>query len=647
MSASARPVIAESVRVPMRDGVEISANIFRPSSGEPVPALLMYTPYRKGRLGAPPAFVAAGYAFVMFDIRGTGDSGGWNDTLYSAAERQDGYDMIEWIAAQPWCAGSVGMYGISYGAVAALQMAMAAPPSLKAIIARSGSDDPYTEWVSPGGQPRTYMHENYGNIMTAFNFSPPDPEVTGERWGELWEERLERNAPWGASFVENLTDGPFWRERSLRDNYHKVQCAVYVVDGWADWYFHPLLRIFSKLTVPRRALIGPWSHQFPDAALPGPRIDWDREMRRWFDYWLKGIDTGIMDEPPVILFVRDYQKPAPMFIEDSGRFRAEQEWPLARQVETPLYLGGNGMLSETPQQGSETLVSDVRAGVATGKHGGGPFNDNWMLPLDQRADELYSLTWTGPVLTEELEVTGVPRAKLRFTCDKEVALFAVKLCDVAPDGTAALVTKGWLNTAHRESHTDLKPLQPGETCDVVVELLSCAYRFAPGHRARVMIAGADFLNVWPLPHPFTCEIAHGSHIVLPVVPPRSPALPAPELGESPHPLPSRESLTEPEVTITRDLVSGRQSLYYATQYGRGKDHTARYTVDPDDPARVTLHSTSDFHYEYPGRAIDVNAQSTLTSDPAAFHYTTELEISVNGNPHFRKGCSISVPRRLM
>ncbi|MHB0935090.1 MAG: CocE/NonD family hydrolase [Armatimonadota bacterium] len=643
---SDRSVIAETVRVPMRDGVEISAHIYRPAGREPVPALTMYTPYRKGRLGAPPPFVRHGYAAVYFDIRGTGDSGGWNDTLYSATERQDGYDMIEWIAAQPWCTGNVGMYGISYGAVVSLQMAMAAPPHLKAIIARSGSDDPYTEWMCPGGQPRTYMHENYGNIMTAFNFSPPDPEVAGERWGEIWAERLQHNAPWGVSFVENLQDGPFWRERSLRDNYEKVRCAVYVVDGWADWYFHPLLRIFSRLATPKRALIGPWSHQFPDAALPGPRIDWDREMRRWFDYWLKGINTGIMDEPPVILFVREYQPPAPMFVEDRGAFRAENEWPLARQVETPLYLG-HGALSESPGEGAETLVSDVRAGVATGKHGGGPFNDNWMLPLDQRADEIYSLTYTGPVLTEELEVTGVPRAKLRFTCDQEVALFAVKLCDVAPDGTAALVTKGWLNTAHRDSHTDLKPLQPGEAYDVEVELLSCAYRFAPGHRVRVMIAGADFLNVWPLPHPFTCEIMHGSCLVLPVVPPQSPALPAPALGESPYPLPARESLPEPAVTITRDLVSGTQSLYYATQYGRGKDHTARYTVDPDDPARVTLHSTADFHYEYPGRAFDVSAQSTLTSDPDAFHYTTELEIRVNGRPHFQKGWSTSVPRKPM
>jgi len=640
-------ILAESVRVPMRDGVEISVHIYRPASEAPAPALLMYTPYRKGRLGWAPPFVQHGYAFVMFDIRGTGESGGWNDSLYSAAERQDGYDMVEWIGAQPWCNGNVGMYGISYGAVASLQMAQAAPPHLKAIIARSGSDDPFTEWTNPGGQPRTYMHENYGNIMTAFNFSPPDPEVAGEQWGAIWEERLQHNRPWGLSFVEQMQDGPFWRERSLRDNYHQVQCAVYVVDGWADWYFHPLLRIFSKLDVPKRALIGPWSHAFPDVALPGPRIDWDREMRRWFDYWLKGIDTGIMDEPPVILFVREYQPPAPMFIEDTGTFRAEQAWPIARQREEALYLCAEGQLTRAPQEGAELLVSDVRAGVATGKHGGGPFNDNWMLPLDQRADAMYSLTYTGPVLTEALEVTGIPRAKLRFTCDREVALFTVKLCDVAPDGTTALVTKGWLNTTHRDSHTDLQPLQPGEAYTVEVELLSCAYCFAPGHRVCVMIAGADFLNVWPLPYAFTCEVLHASHILLPVVPPQAPALPAPELGESPYPLPERASLPEPAVTITRDLVSGAQSFFYATNYGAGKEHTARYTVDPDDPARVTLQATADFHYAYPGRTFQITAHSTLTSDPAAFHYTTELDISVNGRPHFRKGWSTSAPRKLM
>ncbi len=641
-------VISESVRIPMRDGVELSAQIVRPAGGGPAPALLSYTPYRKGRPGGVPAYVSAGgYAGVTFDVRGTGDSGGWNDSLYSDAERQDGYDMIEWIAAQPWCNGNVGMYGISYGAVVSLQMAMAAPPHLKAIIARSGSDDPYTEWTNPGGQPRTYMYECYGPIMTAFNFSPPDPEVVGAQWAALWETRLQHNRPWGLSFLEHIVDGPFWRARALRDRYDQVRCAVYVVDGWADWYASPLLRIFHRLSVPKRALIGPWSHQFPDAALPGPRIDWTREMRRWFDYWLKGEDTGIMDEPPVILFVREYQPPAPLLVEMAGAFRAEPDWPLPRQVETPYYLGADGTLADAPGDGADALTADPRAGVATGKHGGGPFNDNWMMPLDQRADAPFSRCYTGAPLPEALEVTGHPRLQLRFTAASERALFAVKLCDVAPDGTAVLITKGFFNATHRHTHTHPAPLVPGETYALEIELLACAYRLAPGHRLRVMLAGADFLNVWPLPCAWQCAVHHASALVLPVIPPPQSALPAPDLGASPHPLPRREELPAPAVQVTRDLVSGTQTLYYEAGYGPGKAHTARYTVDPADPAHVVLHADAHFHYAYPGRDIAVIARCDTTSDAAAFHHTVEVSITVNGQPHFRKGWGTSVAREGM
>jgi len=647
MTTTDQDIIAETVRVPMRDGVEISVHVYRPASGEPMPALMSYTPYRKGRLGAAPPFVRHGYAAVFFDIRGTGDSGGWNDCIYCDAERQDGYDMVEWIAAQPWCSGNVGMYGISYGAVAALQMAMAAPPHLKAIIARSGSDDPYTEWTNPGGQPRTYMYECYSTIMAAFNFSPPDPEVVGERWEELWDERLRHNVPWGISFLENVIDGPFWRARALRDHYDRVRCAVYVVDGWADWYASPLLRIFSKLDVPKRALIGPWSHQFPDAALPGPRIDWDREMRRWFDCRLKGIDTGITDEPPVILFTREYGPPAPLLIEDHGRFQAAADWPPPGAADIPLFLHPEGRLDGAmPDAAAGTLVSDVRAGAATGMHGGGPFNDNWAMPLDQRADEPFSLTFTGEPLAEAVEAIGNPRMRLRFTCDREAALFAVKLCDTAPDGTAVLVTKGWLNASHRRSHADPEPLTPGAECEVEVELLSCAYRFAPGHRVRVMLAGADFLNVWPLPYRFTCEILPGSRLLLPVLPPGT-ALPAPELGASPHPLPRLEELEAPAVSITRDLIGGKQTLQYTATYGRGKAHTARCTVDPADPAHVVLEADANFHYVYPEREIDVRAVCRTTSDDTAFEHTAEVTITVNGQPHFSKRWATTVPRRLM
>ena len=263
------PGAGEVVHIPMRDGVKLSAHVHRPDMPGRFPAILNYTPYHKGPLGGHHPIVEHGYATVTFDIRGTGNSEGWNDSIYSAPERQDGYDMVEWTAARSWCDGNVGMWGISFGAVVAIQTAIAAPPHLKAIIARSGSDDPYTEWTNPGGSPRPYMYLNYSAIMTAFNFSPPDPAEVGERWSAMWQERLEKNVPWGIAFVEHLTDGPFWRDRSLRGKYDRVKCAVYVVDGWADWYATPLLRIFANIKTARRALIGPGRTCSPTRPSPG------------------------------------------------------------------------------------------------------------------------------------------------------------------------------------------------------------------------------------------------------------------------------------------------------------------------------------------------------------------------------------------
>jgi putative CocE/NonD family hydrolase len=645
-------IIAESLRIPMRDGVELSVHVYRPAGGGPVPAVLSYHPYRKGPLAADHPLVAHGYAVVQFDVRGTGDSAGWNDSVYCDAERQDGYDMVEWTAGQPWCTGSVGMVGISYGAVVALQMAGLAPPHLKAIIARSGSDDPWAEWTTPGGAPRTYIFENYATIMACFNFAPPDRDAVGERWDALWAERLERNMPWGIAFLEHLQDGPFWRARSLRGHYDDVRCAVYVVDGWADWYPTPLLRIFAGLDVPKRALIGPWSHLFPDIALPGPRIDWTREMVRWFDHWLKGVDTGIMAEPPVTLFVREFSTPARLLIEDAGRFRAAEAWPPAPVRETALYLRANGGLTETPEPDRDSvdiLGMDPRAGIATGKHGGGPYNTNWMMPLDQRADEVHAQVYTTAPYPQGLEIIGVPRLCLHVEASAPTGLLAVKLCDVAPDDTAALITKGFLNLAYRDpAHP--QPLLPGEVVAVELTLLACAYRLRPGHRLRVMVAAADFLNIWPTPHADSLRLhrcaAYPSQVILPVMPADAPVLPLPDLRPSPVPLPERATLEAPLVEINRNLFAGTQTLHYEARYG-DMEHSARTTVSEDDPAVVVIDADARLILDDPGGVIIVETRCTTTSDANTFSHEVDVDITVDAEPYFHKHWSRTVGRELM
>ncbi len=648
MSSTPRPAIAELVRLPMADGTRLAVHVHRPDTDQPVPAIVSYTPYRLGALGGPPAIVADGYATISFDIRGTGNSEGSNDSIYSPAEQADGVQVIEWAAAQSWCNGNVGIWGISFGGVVSLQMAGAAPPALKAVIVRAGSDDPYRWWTNPGGSPRPYLYLNYAAIMAAANFSPPDPAVVGSDWCRIWLERLAGNRPWGLSFAEQQLDGPFWRERSIRGHLDQVTAAVFVVDGWADWYPTPLLQVYAGLTGPKRALMGPWSHQWPDSGVPGPRVDWLLEARRWFDRWLKGREDPLPDEPPVRLFVREHTPPATLLLQDRGDFGATSAWPPPQMREETWHFGPEGSLSEAPSatDGADTVRYDPRVGVASGFHGGGPFNINWAMPLDQRADEPGSVVYSGPVLTDELLVIGQPRLRLHLRSSAPVAAVAAKLCDVAPDGSSALVTKGSLNLTHRASDTTPELLEPGQDYTVEVELLACAWRFRAGHRVRLLLAGGDLLNLWPTPYhaELTIErsVARPSALVLPVVP--ASALAPVTLPPSPLPPARREELSAPELRITQDLIRDETTVEYQVAYGPHWTNTARYTVSARDPARAVAVGDSRAEWHYAGRQIVVAAHCVTSSDREQFGHTVQVEITMDGRPYHSRSWATSVPR---
>lgn len=652
MPAATPAIHSETLHVPMRDGTVLSVHVHRPADPGRYPVVMGYTPYHKGPLGGPPPIVAHGYASVLFDVRGTGNSGGSTDSVYCDAERQDGYDMVEWAGAQPWSNGNVGMWGISYGAVVALQIAAAAPPSLKAIIARSGSDDPYTEWTNTGYAPRPYIWMNYASIMAAFNFSPPDPAELGDRWESTWRERLEKNVPWGVPFMRHMNDGPFWRDRSMRGKYDRVKAAVYVVDGWADWYVTPLMRIFSKLKGPKKALMGPWGHLWPNGALPGPRVDFEKEAVRWFDQWLKGVDTGVMKSAPVTLFVREHRKPESILIEDRGQFRGERDWPIPRAVATPLHFAPEGRLTPTPPSapGHDAIAYDPRAGSATGMHGGGPYSVNWVMPLDQRRDEVDSLVYSSDPLEETTDVVGQPRAELHVSSTAPGGMIMVKLCDVAPDGVSVLVTKGYLNLAYRDAKNPAD-LEPGKTFTVAIDLLACAYRFARGHRVRVMIAGGDLLNIWPSPHRATHSLhrgpAHPSRVVLPVTPGFDPAAGPINLEPSSQPLPRREELHPPAFTVAQNLPQQTASVSYHESYGPHRPHSAELTVSALEPAKAQVRSDARCHFEYPGKTISVEARTVTSSDASIFRHEVKIQITINGERYFEKGWIETVPRGWM
>ena len=326
--------LIKNVQIPMRDGVHLGADLYVPDrdDGEPLPVVMEYIPYRKDEVAPGDRFYsyfpAHGYIVARVDIRGTGASGGVATDEYVPQEQEDGYDAIEWLAGQPFCDGHVNMMGISYGGFTSLQVATVQPPHLSSIIPMYFTDDRYTDDCHyRGGLLRHYYDvAHYGNFMIAYNALPPYPEWS-EDWAAIWDEHLEHNEPYLLKWLRHQTDGPYWRHGSVRDIAERITCPVFMIGGWADGYPNPPLRLYEALSVPRKVLIGPWNHAVPDVAVPGPRIDHLREAVRWLDHWCKGRDTGIMDEPPVVVYMQDYERPDADRLESAGAWRAEQDWP--------------------------------------------------------------------------------------------------------------------------------------------------------------------------------------------------------------------------------------------------------------------------------------------------------------------------------
>jgi putative CocE/NonD family hydrolase len=651
--------VVPDVRVPMRDGVELGAKISRPDAEGRFPAIVSYNPYRRlDDIKRAPSeheythknhgsyyFAERGYAVVDYDVRGTGNSGGQSREMYADDERRDGFDMVEWIAHQPWCDGNVGMWGMSYGGVVTWQVAAQQPPHLKAVIVRSGTEDVYGDWTYPGGVPRSvFIHGNYGPSMAASIFAPPDPDQTGEKWAEIWEERLQNNVPWTIGFLKHQRDDPYWSARSVRPDYDRIKCPVFVIEGWADWYQTAELRAFAHLKVPKRALIGPWAHYWPENAFPGPRIDGRREYLKWFDHWLKGIDNGVEKEPPVTIFVRQHQPPAPMYLEEKGFWRRESDWPLARTELTPMYLRQGGRLEREPDRsGGEDARDSYAYNPAVGITAGILARGNvapWAMPLDQRLDEAYSLTYTSPPLPADLEVTGDPSAILFVSSTADVAFFEVKLCDVAQDGTSKLVSDGGLNATSRSSRSAPEPLKAGEVYELKIDLRSLAYVFPAGHRIRVDVTSADFQNAWPVSKAATNTIHRGestpSRIILPIAPEQQPKLPPVDFAPSPNPLPDPETIPKPEHKVILDLVN--QTATVAT------NDQSRFTVSMKEPAKATMKGTGSVVISKPDQEIRVDAQCVTVSNAATFRHMVEVEVTVNGRRHFARSWTVVVPR---
>lgn len=662
--------VEKNVFIPARDGTKLGATLVRPDHEGPFPAIVEIYPYRKDdytSLALPymnravTTLARSGYVVVRVDIRGTGSSEGFTTDMYEPHEMTDGYDVIEWAARQPWCTGKVGMWGSSYGGVNSLQIAMHNPPHLNCIVPMLGTDEVYLDTFYPGGcLSGIFMFCNYGPGMLALTFSPPDLDVVGERWIEMWRQRLENNSPWLLNWMKNQTDSQYWKEKSLNPDFGRVRCPTFLIGGWFDAYPASALRVFSKLKVPKKVLIGPWTHMRMDEALPGPQVDYVSQCLRWFDHWLRGMDTGILSEPPVTLFVRKYDRPAPRLDVLSGFWRHENEWPPKREEMRSFFLGERGLLSQerSSKDGVDSYDYNPSVGVTSG-FWGGLVGNGFGLPLDQRHDEAYSLSYTTDPLEREMEVTGSPEAVLYSSSSADVAYFSVKLCDVAPDGTSVLVSQGILNGTHRNSHVSPSPLVPRDVYELHVTLKPLAYVFEAGHSIRMDVSGSDFPQFWPSPKLCKNEVHWGpsrpSRLILPLAPPQNPKLPAPRLERPSLATPKAPLMGEkPEYTLLHNFAD--ETLTYAI--GSSMDlpvdegtrfkqrRTGKMKVSLKDPGNVTAKANAVVTILKSEYSLEVEVNSITKSSVSSFNIQMQLDARIDGKSYFAKQWSVSVPRRL-
>jgi hypothetical protein len=361
-------------------------------------------------------------------------------------------------------------------------------------------------------------NQGWGSLLFTEMALPPDPDIVGARWREIWLERLANATLYPALWLRHQRRDDYWRHGSVCEDFAAIRCPVYAIGGWADAYRNAVGRLLEGLTAPRKGLIGPWSHSFPQDSVPGPSIGFLQEALRWWDHWLKGIDTGIMVEPMLRVWMQDPVPPRTTYDERPGRWVAEAEWPSSRICARRFHLGAADLADAPTPSVARVWTSPQTTGLAAGQWCA--FGAVGEMPADQRPDDGTSLTFDSAPLPDRLEILGAPVATLEVECDRPVAMVAARLCDVAPDGASTRVTYGLLNLTRRDSDAEPRPLEPGRRYRVAVRLNDIAYAFPAGHRIRLAVSTSHWPTAWPAPAPVRLTLHTGaSALDLPVRPP--------------------------------------------------------------------------------------------------------------------------------
>jgi putative CocE/NonD family hydrolase len=597
LSDFAFPVVEQPDEgINMPDGCRLSARIWRAEGAGPVPAILEYIPYRKRDGTLPrdermhPYFAGHGYAAVRVDMRGSGDSQGVMHDEYTAQELQDACDVIAWLAAQPWCNGSVGMMGKSWGGFNCLQTAFLQPPALKAVVSVCSSADRFADDIHFKGGCLLGENFGWGGVMLSYSSRPADPALRPD-WRKDWLARLEADTFLAPRWARHQARDAYWKHGSICQDYSAVQAKVLSFSGWADNYMNTSAKLIANVPG-AKAIVGPWVHQYPHQAVPGPQIGFLQLALRWWDRWLKGVENGAEDDPTYRVWMLDSSAPDASARSRPGHWVVEPGLPAPRGEPQTLALSADGRLGGVQTALNSKVATPQHLGLSAGEFF--PMGLNAEMPGDQRVDDAMSVCFDAAAGEASLALLGAASLHLRLSSDKPLGVIVARLCDVGPDGASTRIAHGMLNLCHRDSFETPAQMVPGQAMDVSLTLDQMAYRLAPGHHLRLALSNSYWPFLWPSPEAATLTLISGS-LTLPLhqgvevdewQPPKA------EGAAIWHH--KRHSTAKSTRKVETDLITGVVSLVVSEDGGKVEnlDHglitheamSESWSVHPDTPA---------------------------------------------------------------
>ena len=631
----------------------------------PAPAILEYIPYRKRDMVRVrdernhPEFARNGYACVRVDMRGSGDSEGVMTDMYGTKELDDAVEVIDWIAAQPWCDGNVGMMGTSWGGTSSLQTAARRPAALKAIIAVCSTNNRYEDDIHHMGGCLLTDTVEWGVTLPVILASPPDPKTVGPNWREIWMDRLESLSFPLENWIRHETRDEYWRWGSVNEKPDAITCPVLAIGGWSDRYSNTVMNFVEQGNKNCWGIVGPWGHHYPDQGCPGPTIGFQQEAVQWWDRWLRNIDNGVDEHPQLRVWQQTYFPPKNKVSERPGNWIQETVWPSENVASKSLWFSKDA-LDWKPSAGTDTVA--VPTAHIVGKAAGdtGYFGRAGGLPLDQQGDDHHSLVFESPPLEHPIELLGRTNLKVAFKTDRSIATLVARLNDVPPGGPVARVSYGVRNLALDDELSGPLPGLVDAFAVCHLDFHNTAYRFEKGHRIRLALSSTYWPMVWPAPSVATITLALSDmQLNLPVRSSIGDEAALSFAAPMHYPAdPSHVSVAEPNLTRSAktDVRSGRQLV----EWHQPRKHiqfpdidlnfetktSAHHSIEPQPPYTPSTAYRHELRYYRDGWDIRIIGKVKLHSTETEYKMDGDIVVTEGDKKIFEREWGSEIPRTI-